>query len=260
VNGGTGSSGEFLRDKSVNDCTFRPLPGRRDYFTFLKKITMANSSTLPGAVKAAAPNLKGFDTAATISASKAAEFVTSGYSFCARYLSLGNGQNPGDLSVAEATGIVNAGLALMAVQHVRAAGWSPSGELGASTGANAASNAQSIGLPAGMNIWCDLEGCAADATAQQVIDYCQGWYNAVAAAGYVPGLYVGAGSVLSSSQLYYNLSFQHYWRSQSNVPDVAERGYQLTQLYPTVTVNGVGIDQDTTSTDNQGGTVLWLSL
>lgn len=217
-------------------------------------------SFLPGQVKSAAPGLKGFDTVATISAALAAQFKKSGYSFCARYLSLGNGQNQGDLTFAEASNIINAGLALIAVQRVRMPGWVPSQSLGSSTGANAASNAKSIGLPPGMNVWCDLEGVASGTTAQAVIDYCQAWYAAVKNGGYVPGIYVGAQSVLSSEQLYSSLSFQHYWHSQSKVPDVAVRGYQLMQAYPSVTVNGIGIDEDTTMNDHKGGAVLWLSL
>ncbi len=38
---------------------------------------------------------------------------------------------------------------------------------------------------------------------------------------------------------------------------VATRGYQLIQGAET-TVNGIGIDSDTTQNDNLGGTVLWL--
>lgn len=214
--------------------------------------------TLPGTVQAAEPGLQGFDTASTISASQAVAFKNSGYNYCARYLSRGKGQASGDLSNAEAIGILNAGLALMAVQHVRMPGWVPSGTLGTEDGTNAASNAQSIGLPAGMNIWCDLEGVAAGTSAQTVIDYCQAWYAAVKNGGYVPGIYIGAAAVLNSQQLYQNLSFQHYWKSMSNVPDVAQRSYQLIQKGPSVVVNGVGIDQDYTQTDKLGGTVLWL--
>ncbi len=222
---------------------------------------MANITPLPGTVQPAPSGLKGFDTVATISSTLAIQFLNSGYSFCIRYLSLGNGQSSSDLSNAEATNILNAGLALCAVQHVFDAGWVPTQALGATNGTNAASNAKSIGLPAGMNIWCDLEGVANGSTAQSVIDYCDAWYAAVNSAGYVPGLYVGAGSVLSSQQLYQNLSFQHYWKSQSDVPVVATRGYQMVQLLPpSVMVNGIGIDMDTTQNDNEGGTVLWLKV
>jgi len=108
-----------------------------------------------------------------------------------------------------------------------------------------------------MNLWCDLEGIASGTSAAAVIDYCQAWYSAVYNAGYVPGLYVGANCILNGQQLYSNLAFQHYWKSLSNVPMVAKRGYQLIQQGGS-TVNGVGIDIDTTQNDNLGGAVLWV--
>jgi WD40 repeat protein len=45
------------------------------------------------------------------------------------------------------------------------------------------------------------------------------------------------------------LEFQHYWASASEVPAVAKRGYQLIQSDPDATVNDIGIDKDTTQTD-----------
>jgi hypothetical protein len=214
---------------------------------------------LPGTIQAAAPGLKGFDTVAVITAATAVQFKNSGFAFCIRYLSLGSIQS--DLSHNEALGILNSGLALSVVQRTRRAGsWIATGPLGASTGANAASNAKSIGLPPGMVVWCDLETPDPTTPAQGVIDYCQAWFTAVQAAGYVPGLYVGAGAILDGNQLFSNLSFQHYWHSQSKVPDVAVRGYQMIQAFPSVDVNGVEVDTDTTMTDHKGGTVLWLKI
>ncbi len=217
------------------------------------------ASTLPGSVKSAPPGLKGFDTNTIVTAQVASQFKAQGYSFCARYLSRSTTQGSNDLSNAEAATILNAGLALIAVQHVAAEGWVPSASLGTTNGTNAANNAATVGLPKGMNIWCDLEGVATGTSAQTVSDYCQAWYTAVANIGYVPGLYVGANCILTGQQLYSNLSFQHYWKSLSNVPMVATRGYQLIQGAET-TVNGIGIDSDTTQMDNLGGAVLWLSI
>ncbi len=216
------------------------------------------SNSLPGTVQQAQPNLKGFDADTIITAQTATEFKNAGYSFCVRYLSLGNGQQNGDLSNSEAQAILNAGLALSAVQHVMMPGWSPSAQLGTEYGANAASNAASIGLPQGMNLWCDLEGIAAGTSAQSVIDYSNAWYNAVQSAGYVPGIYVGANCVLDGNQLYYNLNFQHYWKSESTVPNIPNRGFQMIQEYVAQPVFGIGIDADFTQNDQQGGSVLWL--
>ncbi len=219
---------------------------------------MTQNVKLPGALQAAADGLKGFDADTVISASTAAEFTNSGYAFCIRYLSRGDGQQPGDLSYNEALDILNAGLALMAVQHVSASGWEPQQSLGTAYGNNAAANAISVGLPPGMNIWCDLEGIQEQVAAQDVIDYCNAWYDAVNAAGYIPGLYVGAACILDGQQLY-DLKFEHYWKSLSNVPAIPNRGYQMVQ-HASETVHGVGIDPDTTQTDEEGGTVLWLKI
>jgi hypothetical protein len=217
---------------------------------------MTQSVTLPGTIQPASPGLTGFDADTAISADTAAAFADNGFAFCARYLSRGEGQAQGDLSKAEAIGILNAGLALIAVQHVPGLGWHPNGGLGTTYGNNAAGNAASIGLPAGMNIWCDLEGIAPETPAQNVIDYCQAWYNAVSNAGYIPGLYVGANCILNGTQLY-DLSFQHYWQSLSNVPLIPNRGYQLVQ-HGTTEKFGISIDTDTTENDEEGGAVIWL--
>jgi hypothetical protein len=159
----------------------------------------------------------------------------------------------------EATGILVSGLALMPVQHVRSPGWSPTQNLGQQDGQNAAQNAQVVGFPAGVSVWCDLEGVDRATPARNVIDYCEAWHEGVRAAGYVPGLYVGAGAVLTGRQLL-DLSFQHYWRSQSRVPDIPTRGYQLIQLFPSIEINGVGVDIDIAQNDQEGGQAQWLRI
>jgi hypothetical protein len=79
----------------------------------------------------------------------------------------------------------------------------------------------------------------------------------VEAAGYLPGLYVGANCILNSQQLY-DLPFQHYWQSESEVPTVATRSYQMVQSFVGEPVNGIGIDQDITYIDDEGGVPQWL--
>ncbi|HEV3457533.1 MAG TPA: DUF1906 domain-containing protein [Thermoanaerobaculia bacterium] len=211
---------------------------------------------LSGKVQAATAGTCGFDADSAITADVAQQFFALGYRFCVRYLSRGP-ESSGDLSSQEASDVLGSGLALMPVQHVRAPGWSPSGDLGQEDGAAAAANAAAVGFPSAVNVWCDLEGVEANTAASAVIDYCQAWFAAVAGAGYLPGLYVGAQAILTGQQLF-DLSFQHYWRSQSSVPDVPGRGYQLIQLFPSVTVNGIGIDVDVMQTDEMGGLAQWL--
>jgi len=213
---------------------------------------------LPGQVEGAVTGARGFDSDTVITAPVAQQFFAQGYKFCVRYLSRGM-QASGDLSTAEATNILHGGLALMSVQHVRSPNWSPTGTLGQQDGAHAAMNAQSIGFPDVVNVWCDLEGVATGTPAGDVIAYCDAWFTAVKSGGYVPGLYVGANAILSAQQLY-DLPFQHYWKSLSKVPDIPVRGYQLVQLAPSIEANGIGIDQDVAQTDSQGGQAQWLRI
>ena len=213
-------------------------------------------STLAGTVQSAPSGLVGFDTDTKLDSATAKLFRQSGYHFCLRYISLDSESNY-DLTRDEAQAILDAGLALMPVQHVRYAGWMPDAVLGTKTGQNAADNAIQVGFPAGINVWLDLEGISPDATGEAVIVYCNSWSNAVAKVGYLPGLYVGANSILDSQQLYDNLEFQHYWHSLSIVPNVAVRGYQMVQS-DGGTIHGVGIDKNLTQADSDRGQVQWL--
>ena len=80
----------------------------------------------------------------------------------------------------------------------------------------------------------------------------------MSAEGYVPGIYVGAQAILTGAQLY-DLKFDHYWKSESRVPAIPVRGYQMVQTLVPELVNGIGIDKDVTQTDNKGGQALWLT-
>jgi hypothetical protein len=147
----------------------------------------------------------------------------------------------------------------MAVQHVSLPGWVPNTNLGTVYGNYAAVYAGTVvGLPKGMNIWCDLEGVAPGTPPADVIAYCQAWYHAVHTAGYVPGIYLGYDTMLTSAQLHNDISFQHYWRAY-NGPLVDTRGFQLIQKTQKE-VSGITIDPDITQFDNIGDSVLWLAV
>ena len=213
---------------------------------------------LPGIVQSSASGGSlGFDTDTIVTAAVAALFAQQGYSFCLRYLSIGAIEDAGALSTAEAEDILGAGLALMPVQHVLRAGWAPTLALGQTYGANAAANAQEVGFPAGVCVWCDLEGVADGTGAPDVTDHCTAWYAAVAGAGYLPGLYVGSDCILNGEQLY-ALPFAHYWQSASQTPGLSGRGYQMQQRVVSGQVNGIGIDANQTHVDSAGGRPVWL--
>jgi len=214
-------------------------------------------TTLTGIVESDSAGETGFDTDDTLDLAKAKLFYQSGYRFCLRYLSLSQ-ENPKDLTNGEANAILNAGLALMPVQHVLSQDWRPSTTLGENHGKAAVENARTVGFPSKVNVWLDLEGIDPQATVQDVVNYCNNWFDQVNEAGYLPGLYVGANSILNSSELYKDLKFQYYWHSLSIVPDVAVRGYQMTQQRVRQQVHSISIDKNTTHNDNLNGSVQWL--
>lgn len=218
-------------------------------------------ATLTGVVQPAVPALQGFDTTARVTPSAARAFRSQGFAFCIRYLSRTAPRAEGDLSATEAEDILGGGLSLMAIQHASRARWIPTAALGAQYGQAARENAQSVGLPSGMNIWLDLEGVRAGVAGEEVIAYCNAWFDAVTTAKYRPGIYIGSECGLSDHELFWRLKTQHYWRSGSQIPDVPHRGYQIIQRIspaPDI-VNGIAIDRDVSLKDELQGTPFWLS-
>ena len=214
--------------------------------------------TLPGAVKKATPGLDGFDINSPLTQAQAQTLKDAGRDFCIRYIPRTSKPSDINLTNAEALILLNAGLALMPVQHASPEGWTPTTNLGTQYGNYAATYAKEIGLPPGINIWCDLEMVADDTTAAAVIAYCHAWYAAVHTSGYIPGLYVGYGIKLTDQQLYDDLSFQHYWRAYNGQP-VATRGFQVIQS-DEIKVKGITIGPDHCQNDELGGVALWLAI
>jgi hypothetical protein len=198
----------------------------------------------------------GADSDTKIGATEALRLKAAGLRFLVRYLSLGANESGSDLDKNEVTDILGAGLALMAVQHVRLPGWTPSAAMGAEDGSHAAHNAVSAGLLAGTTVWLDLEGINGNAT--ETAAYANAWNDALRAAGYDTGVYVGGGCPLDEQQLYSLLHTHRYWRSFSQVPNVAGRGYCMIQLYPTTNIAGVNVDLDIIQQDYKRGLPRWL--
>ena len=203
----------------------------------------------------------GCDVTAPLNVISAKQYLNKGYKFVVRYVGRGDGSRTFvDLTQEEGQAIVDAGLGLCVVQHPLAEGWSPTSALGQRFGAAAATLAGGAGLPVGVSVWLDLEGVAPASQAQEVIDYCNEWYDEVSAVGYAPGVYIGANPGLSADQIYWDLSMKSYWRggssTESGVPaDIPNRGYQMVQR---ITGSGTSeFDSDVTHADNFGGTVLW---
>lgn len=222
--------------------------------------------TLPGQVSSAPDGVRGVDTTERITSTIAAALHDHGYRFCVRYVRRDQ-PHASALSPAEANTLLRSGLGLMLVQYVESdSAWTPSAAKGTANGSVAASEAGKLGIPAGVTIWCDLEGVAVGTPRQSVIDYCNRWYAAVSGAGYVPGLYVGYHAGLPATDLYKHLRFAHYWAAYNLNADQypAVRGVQMKQSkhQPTDAVPGVQLDfqVDRISADRLGGRPMLLAL
>ncbi len=193
------------------------------------------------AVRSLSPGMRGIDTVASLSPEFCRSLRQAGYEFVGRYLD--------SLTLAELAGILGADLGLIGIRYAHAAGWVPSGSLGATDGAVTVNKARALGLPAGMAIACDLEGCARTSAPTDVESYLGAWQAAVTGAGYVAMLYVGFEAVLSGVQLAALPGFTHYWRSCSAVPE-PQVGYCLLQLRPgNLQVLGLQVDVDVVEAD-----------
>lgn len=209
-----------------------------------------------GTVAIAPAGARGFDCNAYVSPTDAAKFVARGYTFALRYAPRLR-THSGDLTAVELGGLLTAGLAVGVVQHYEGDGWTPTPENGTVYGQTAASFCADIGIAQGVYVWLDLEGVNSVVSSDQIIRYCNNWYEEVEKAGYAAGLYVGHDARLNPGQLY-NLSFERYWGALNlNVDEFpAIRGLCMKQHEekPGDLPTGVSyaIDTDTVMADHRG--------
>jgi Domain of unknown function (DUF1906) len=208
-------------------------------------------------VKAATAGLLCFDVDQQLTDLEALEFVKAGYEACGRYIPRTPALIYGNLSSAEISTLLAAGLGIFVAQHCPEPGWSPSATLGQKYGSYAAQYAAEIGLPKGMHLWLDLETPAETATAQNCIDYENAWSTAVKAAGYLPGVYVGYGLPLSPTQLFKDFIAAAYWSAYNYTDGVATRGVQITQHTAEI-LNGISFDPNMISADLKGNLPMLL--
>lgn len=215
---------------------------------------------LRGTVQRAPSGAQGFDTDAVLTAAQAANARKMGFTFCLRYISRSRTGQKGDLTAVEAKRILDAGLSLMAVQHVAKEGWSPTVGMGTECGQAAVANLQAAGFPAGPNVWLDLEGILHSTSGEDVVAYSNAWFAEVTSAGFLPGVYVGANAILTGDDMYWRLIAKSYWRSGSKVDDIPHRSYQMFQrIVSGDRPFGVEIDRNVTKDDGFGDAVMWLS-
>jgi len=182
---------------------------------------------------------KGADTVVKLTYMDSLKLFDAGFRFVGRYVV--------SLSAAELSDILRAGLAVTLISYANS--FDPSDEIAA---------LQRLGIPKGTVVWLDVEGVTDDVVTLQ--NRINTWANALKAAGYIPGLYVGAGALLTSLELY-KLAVVRYWHSCSRVLDrngaeaAPKCGWCMYQCVCEVERAGVEVDIDFVYADYQGRTV-----
>jgi len=187
------------------------------------------------------------DCATKLNEQSAAALKAAGVAGVLRYLTT--------LTDGEVRDILEAELALGVIANDRG-NWTPSGYYGDFDGWQTVARLKALKLPEGLTAWYPLEMWhgASDGAILAVDAYAR----AVQAANFEAGLYVGyAAAPLTSEQLW-RLGVTRYWRSCSEVPEVAECGYCMQQQYPpNQHVAGVQVDRDLVQADALGRLPHW---
>lgn len=135
-------------------------------------------------------------------------------------------------------------------------------------GVRSALQAKALGLPAGCTVWLDLEGKTAYETPpSQLIAKINTWADAIKAAKYEPGLYVGSPQPLTGEELW-KLNVVRYWKAPSRVFDRFGRpwdgpekcGFCMWQMWPQHTWKdtGVFVDVNMIGQDHLGRLPTWV--
>lgn len=195
---------------------------------------------------------RGTDSVQKVDAVHALALKAWGIDFVIRYL--------GAVTKSEVEGVLEAGLAFMPVTFGLRHGTPLNAALGATYGAGSVLQVKALDLPPGVTVWLDLEDCTGNA--DDVAAFVNAWCVPIKAAGFMPGLYVGAGAVLSGAQLY-KLAVVRYWQSLSREQDakglIAEPGcgWCMIQLFDSQTVAGVWVDIDVIQNDYSKRMPVW---
>ena len=192
----------------------------------------------------------GIDTVQVLDAEACRFLVKEGYLFAVRYL--------GGIKKEELDRILCSGLAMMPVTYSRKAGWTPSGSLGKADGEKSVRQLSDLSMSKGCTAWLDLEGCAGPK--EQTEAWINAWASEIKSAGYMPGLYVGAGTGgLDGTDLYKLPNIKRYWRSCSMVPDPLPRSWSMMQLYPpNIKLGPMIVDVDVVCKDWKNDIPWWV--
>jgi len=193
---------------------------------------------------------RGADMAAALTCANAADLKAAGLDYVVRYV--------GGITGAELSLLLDAGLGVQLVTYSRAPGWIPSAVVGAADGSKDVDRLRELGVPAGMLVWIDLEGV--NGSAADVAGWVESRAAVLVAAGYVAGLYVGAGETLSAAQLYAIPNVTRYWRAfNAGIPEPRCGWCHFQTFPPNQMLHGVQIDRDFVQADYEGRVPLMLA-
>ena len=123
--------------------------------------------------------------------------------------------------------------------------------------ASAIATAKAWGLSAGTSIFLDVEG-AGTMSDPTLLGDINAWGDAVAAAGYLPGIYVAPPQPMTSDELYH-LRVVRYWKGGGSIRDrngqLAEPtgcGWCMTQMWPSQMCAGYLVDWNIVGEDFKG--------
>jgi hypothetical protein len=193
------------------------------------------------------------DTDVKLSADLIARIRAEGYSGVARYVPLPNNGAGSDIDATELAAILDGGLGLLLVQHVRKPPWNPAAHSGEADAHMALEFARAAGYEPRSHIFLDLEGIAG--TGPDTKSFAETWAAVIAAGGYSAGCYVGYEVPLSAQELYDLHTINSYW-SDAGPRAVAVRGFAIKQ-HAQIIIAGVPFDPDTIQLDARGDTPIW---
>ncbi len=182
------------------------------------------------------------DTSTKLTSSEATALYAAGVRTVGRYVFFRFPQGPGDLDAAELAALVDAGLTVFAIQHVRNPGWTGSYAQGVADAQAAIANAQAAGYVGDrLCLALDLEGCKAGDP-----DQAAAWCSRIAISGYRPLVYIGYASGMVTPGMDALAGDPRFWCDYAPISarPIPSRGYSLHQQAQT-TLAGVGVDRDT---------------
>jgi hypothetical protein len=203
-------------------------------------------------VRDARPGTKACDTLSHVTLAQAQALRGDGFELLWLYASVVTAED-----LAAATG---AGLEVGFVLEGLATATEPTADLGSRMAHAAAGRLRSLGVPPGVTLFSDLEG--AGRAPQAWIEFANAAADATSGLGDIPGAYIGAGTGLTSAEIY-GLRTVRYWKGGSRVVDrngqLAEpscgwcvvQGFPIDYMHP---ASGLEIDLDVVWQDYAGRT------